>query len=433
MGPALQTVIIIICVLFSAYFSATETAFSTFNRIRVKNMAEKGNKKAARALKLSDNYDTLISTILIGNNLVNILSTSLATVLFISLVGDGNLGTTLSTVIMTVAVLLFGEITPKTLAKKRPEAFVIFSAPIINVILIILTPFSLIFKGWQKLISKLLKDKDDDGMTEEELISIIEEAEEEGDIDKDDGELIKSAIEFNDLEVGDIFTPRIDITAVSKDASYDEVSSVFSESGYSRLPVYNGDIDDIIGIVYYKDFYNEAFSEGGALEEIIKPVIYVAKTQKINDLLKDLQNKQMHMAIVMDEFGSTAGIVTLEDILEEIVGEIWDEHDERVEEIVELGEGEYVVLGMASISKVFDLFDLDEETDSSNANGWAMEVLGKMPEVGDSFERFGLAVEILETNGKRVEKLKITDCRTAEDDDEDGRRKRQDSDSQDEA
>ena len=427
MGPALQIVIIIFCIVFSAYFSATETAFSTFNRIRLKNMAEKGNKKAAKVLALSDNFDTLISTILIGNNLVNILSTSLATILFINICKDESIGTTVSTVVMTVLLLIFGEITPKTLAKKRPEAFVIFSAPIINAILIILYPFSIIFKGWQNLISKILKkEEEEEGVTEEELISIIEEAEEEGDIDKEDGELIKSAIEFNELEVGDVFTPRIDITAVSKDAPYDEVAKIFSESGYSRLPIYDGDVDNIIGIVYYKDFFNEAFGENDSIVDISKPIIYVAKAQKINDLLKELQNKQMHMAIVLDEYGSTAGIVTLEDILEEIVGEIWDEHDEKVEEIQQVGEKEYIVSGMASISKVLDTFDIDEEPDSPNANGWAMDVLGKMPEVGDTFEEYGLSVEILETNGKRVEHLKIVDIRESEDDDEDEKKSDED-------
>ncbi len=418
MGPALQTVIIVICIIFSAYFSATETAFSTFNRIRMKNMAEKGNKKAAKVLALADNYDTLISTILIGNNLVNILSTSLATILFIGLFNNKQeIGSTVSTVVMTIIVLIFGEITPKTLAKKRPEAFVVFSAPIIKVILIILFPLSIIFKGWQNLLSKLIKKDEDEGVTEDELISIIEEAEEEGGLDKEDGELIKSAIEFNELEVGDVFTPRIEITAVSKDAEYEEVARIFSDSGYSRLPIYDGDIDNIIGIVYYKDFFNEAFAEDSKVTEISKPVIYVAKTQKINDLLKDLQNKQMHMAVVLDEYGSTAGIVTLEDILEEIVGEIWDEHDERVEEIQQVGEKEYIVSGMASISKVLDTFDIDEEPDSSNANGWAMEILGKMPEVGDTFEEYGLSVEILETNGKRVEHLRIVDVRESEGED----------------
>ncbi|MBQ8689628.1 MAG: HlyC/CorC family transporter [Clostridia bacterium] len=419
MGPALQIVIITVCIILSAYFSATETSFSTFNRIRVKNLAEKGNKKAALAIRLSEDYDTLITTILIGNNIVNILATSISTLLFVGLLKSQDLGATISTIVLTLVILTFGEITPKSMAKKSPEAFVLFSAPIINFFRIILTPIAFVFKCWQKLLVLIFKPSEDDGVTEEELISIIEEAEEEGGLDKEDGELIKSAIEFNDLEVGDIFTPRIDITAVAKDATYDEVSKVFSDSGYSRLPVYDGDIDNITGIVYYKDFYNEAFSENDKLDTITKPVIYVAKTQKINDLLKDLQNKQLHMAIVMDEYGSTAGIVTLEDILEEIVGEIWDEHDEKIEEIKEIGEGVYIVSGMASISKVLDTFDIDEEPDASNANGWAMEVLGKMPETGDSFTEYGLQVEILETNGKRVENMRITDVRGSEDEDED--------------
>lgn len=418
----LQLVIIVICIILSAYFSATETAFSTYNRIRMKNYAEKGNKKAAKVIKLSEDYDNLISTILVGNNIVNILATSLATVLFISLIGD--LGSTMSTIVMTAAVLLFGEISPKTMAKRSPEAFVLFSAPIIGFLKIILTPITLIFKGWQLLLSKIFKTKDDEGMTEEELISIIEEAEEDGDLNKDEGSLIKSAIEFNDLEVSDIFTPRIDITAIPVSATKEELSDLFSESGYSRLPVYEGDIDNIMGIVYYKDFYSTAFADDVSITDILKPVIYVAKTQRINDLLKELQNKQLHLAVVLDEFGSTAGIVTLEDILEEIVGEIWDEHDEKVEEVKQISEREYIISGMASISKVFDIFDIDdEEIDATNVNGWAMEVLGKLPEEGERFAKYGLEVEIIETNGKRVENVRITDVRE-DDDDEDEKEKK---------
>ena len=425
----IQLILIIVCIILSGYFSATETAFSTFNRIRVKNLAEKGDKKAERVIKLSENYDTLISTILIGNNIVNILGTSLATLLFISLLsGDQSLGSTVSTVVMTVAVLIFGEISPKTIAKRSPDAFAFFSAPIISFFEIILFPITIIFKGWQALLSKIFKKKDDEGITEEELISIIEEAEEEGDLDADEGTLIKSAIEFNDLEVSDIFTPRIDITAVSKDATKEALSDLFSESGYSRLPVYDGDIDNIIGIVYYKDFYSTAFADDVSLEDILKPVIYVAMTQPINDLLKELQNKQLHMAVVLDEFGSTAGIVTLEDILEEIVGEIWDEHDEKVEEIKQTAEGEYIISGMASVSKVFDVFDLDDgEVDATNVNGWAMEVLGKLPEEGEKFTEYGLEVEIISTNGKRVEELKITDVREREDEDDGKKDKRSDA------
>ena len=423
MGPALQIAIIVFCIIMSGYFSATETAFSTFNRIRVKGLAEKGNKKAATAIKLSENFDTLISAILIGNNIVNILSTSLATMLFVSLLKSNDLGATVSTIVMTVLVLIFGEISPKTIAKKNPEAFALFSAPIIKAIMYIFVPFTFLFKQWQNLIAKIFKSNSDQGITEEELVSIIEEAEESGDIDKEESTLIKSAIEFNDLEVGDIFTPRIDITAVPVTASKEEIAKTFTESGYSRLPVYENDIDNIVGIVYYKDFFPFEKNEGLTLKEIIKPVIYVAKSQAINDLLKELQSKQLHLAVVMDEFGSTAGIVTLEDILEEIVGEIWDEHDEIVEEIKEVGEKEYIISGMTNISKFFDLFDIDEECESSTVNGWAMTVLEKIPEVGDSFEELGLQVEVLEMDGKRIENLKVIDVRASEEDEEDSSEK----------
>ena len=417
----IHIIIIVVCVLLSAYFSATETAFSTFNRIRVKNMAEKGNKKAALALRLSDNYDSLISAILIGNNIVNILASAMATLLFAKLIINQDLAATVSTAVLTVVILVFGEISPKTIAKYNPESFVLFSAPIINFVRVILFPFIIIFNGWQKLLAKLFKKNEDQCMTEEELISIIKEAEEEGDIDKEESDLIKSAIEFGDLEVGDIFTPRIDITALPVGADKETVAKTFSESGYSRLPVYDGDIDNVVGILYYKDFYTVAYKTNVALEEIIKPVIYVAKTQPVNELMKELQEKQLHMAVVTDEFGSTAGIVTLEDILEEIVGEIWDEHDEIIEEIKEVGENEYVVSGKANTEKLFDELDIDlgDEIDAVTVGGWAMEVLGKIPEVGDTFEEHGVAVEVLEMDGRRVESVHVLDKREDEEDDAD--------------
>ncbi len=414
-------VIIVICVIMSAYFSATETAFSTFNKIRMKTLAEKGNKKAALALKLEDNYDSLISTILIGNNIVNILSASLATLFFTGLLkSNPDLAATISTIVLTIVVLVFGEISPKSIAKNMPESFVLFSAPIINVIRIVLTPFNFIFKMWQNLLSKIFKNTDDQTMTEEELISIIEEAEEEGGIDEEESTLIKSAIEFGDLEVGDIFTPRRDITAIPIDADKAMVAKIFAESGYSRIPVYEDDLDNVIGILYYKDFYTRAYGKNVPITDIIKPVIYVATTQQVNELMKELQEKQLHMAIVTDEFGSTAGIVTLEDILEEIVGEIWDEHDEIIEEIKEISETEYIVSGKANTEKVFDTFDIDadEESDMVTVSGWAMEALGKIPEVGDIFEDKGLRVEVLEMDGRRIENVHITDIRESEEDEE---------------
>ena len=408
----IHIIIIVVCVILSAYFSATETAFSTFNRIRVKNMAEKGNKKAALALKLSDNYDSLISAILIGNNIVNILASSMGALVFAKALADNQeLASAVNTAVLTIAILIFGEISPKSMAKNNPEKFVLFSAPIINIVRIILFPLIFVFNGWQKLLSKIFKKAEDTGMTEEELISIIEEAEEEGDIDKEESDLIKSAIEFGDLEVGDIFTPRIDITALPVGASKETVAKVFAESGYSRLPVYDESIDNIVGIIYYKDFYTVAYKANVPLHEIIKPVIHVATTQPVNELMKELQEKQLHMAIVTDEFGSTAGIVTLEDILEEIVGEIWDEHDEIIEEIKEVGEKEYIVSGRANIENLFSELDIDHEIESVTVGGWAMEVLGKIPEVGDSFEEYGLSATVTEMDGRRVESLHILDKR----------------------
>jgi len=426
MEPHLVTylVIIVICVILSAYFSATETAFSTFNRIRMKNLAEKGDKRAAKALKLAENYDSLISTILIGNNIVNTLAASLGTLFFAGILSSDkqDLAATLSTIVLTLLVLIFGEVSPKTMAKNAPDAFARFSTPVIYALKIIFTPFSFVFQKWQNLLGKLFKKEDDKGMTEEELISIIEEAEEGGELDEEESTLIKSAIEFGDLEVGEIFTPRIDITAIPLGTEKKKLAEVFSESGFSRIPVYEDDLDNIIGIVYYKDFFTTSFKEQTPISEIIKPVIYVTKTMKVNDLLKELQDKQMHLAVVTDEYGSTAGIVTLEDVLEEIVGDIWDEHDEIIEEIREVGEKEYIVSGMTNLDKLLEELDIDpdevEDEDSTTVNGWAMHVLGKIPEEGDCFEALGLSLKVLKMDGRRIEDLQVIDTRTEEEEEE---------------
>ena len=419
-------IVIGVCIIFSAFFSATETAFTTFNRIRMKNLAEKGDKKAALVLKLSEKFDTLLSTILIGNNIVNILASSLATVLFTYWLinkGGENIGATVSTIVMTVVVLIFGEICPKTAAKISPDKFSLFAVRFIYLLVILFTPFTILFRLLQSLIGKIFRVKEDQAMTEEELISIIEEAEEDGGIDKEESTLIKSAIEFNELEVGDIFTPRIDITAVRSDVTKEEMAKTFSESGYSRVPIYDDDLDNIHGIVYYKDFFTTAFKTNVPISDIVKPVMYVTKTQKINDLLKDLHEKQLHFAVVTDEYGSTAGIVTLEDILEEIVGEIWDEHDEIIEEIKLIGDREYIVSGMTNIDKFYEeleLGEIDEDNDSSTVNGWAMNALGKIPEEGDCFEADGLVFKVLTMDGRRIQDLHILDNRGLEtDEDED--------------
>lgn len=419
----LLLIIILLCVVLYAYFSATETALSTFNRLRMKSYAEKGNKRAALVLELAEEYDSMISTVLIGNTIVNILASSIATIIFGLMIADQGLSTTVSTIVMTIVILTIGEIVPKTLAKQFPERFALFSAPILKFLFILLWPISIIFRGLQKLLSKIFKKDDDKVEIEEDLISIIEEAEEEGDIDEEESTLIKSAIEFNDLEVSEIFTPRIDITAVSSDISKPALAKVFSESGFSRIPIYEEDLDNIIGIIYYKDFFTRSYSTSVPITEIMKPVMYVAKTQKINDLLKELQEKQLHMAVVSDEYGSTAGIVTLEDIIEEIVGEIWDEHDEIVLEIEKVGDKEYIVSGKTNLDKLFNELDInvpdeDKDTDAMTVTGWAMDILGKIAEEGDSFEALGLSVKVLKMEGRRIDRLQVIDEREREDGEE---------------
>lgn len=407
MGNTVSILIIAGCILFSMYFSATETAFNACSRIRLKNKAEDGNTKARLVLRLLDQYDEMLSTILIGNNIVNIACTSIATLLFVRILHDEDLGATVSTVIMTLILLVFGEISPKSIAKENPEKFAMVSAPLLKLLMLLLTPFNWVFKLWQKLLSLIFKSGEDSGITEQELLTIVDEAVQDGNIDADESELIRSAIEFNELEVRDIFTPRIDIEAIRKDMSKEEVAHVFSESGYSRLPVYEDSIDNIIGIVYLKDFYNITFRGKRSIEEIIKPVIFVPKSKKIADLRKELQEQQLHIAVVMDEFGCTVGIVTLEDILEELVGEIWDEHDEIIREISQTGENTWIVSGKANVEKVFEDLDVDSEYEAMTVSGWVMEVLEKIPAEGDTFEEGGLCVRVLKMYRKRIELVEI--------------------------
>lgn len=396
--------LILFCILMSGFFSATETAYSTLNRIRIKTLAEDGNKRAENVLQISQHFDFFISTVLVGNNIVNILATSLATVLCIRWFGNAS-GPSISTVAMTVLVLIFGEVTPKTLANKYPEKYALATVNIIRVIGFILYPISFIIGQWQKLLSKIFKNEEDQGITEEELISIIEEAEEDGNVEKDVSELLKSAIEFNDLEVGDVYTPNIDVTFANIDSTHDEIKQIFTSSEYSRIPVYKDTFDNVIGLLYYKDFFE---ADGNVqIDSILKPTMFVSKTQKISELLKTLQKNQLHMAIVADEYGSTAGIITLEDIIEEIVGEIWDEYDNITEDITKIGENEYIVSGKANIEKVFDEFDIDLQAEAKTANGWAMEMLGRIATEGDVFETAGLSAEVLKMNGRRIENLKI--------------------------
>lgn len=405
-SDTLSLVIIVCCIMMSAYFSATETAFSSLNRIRVKNMAEKGNKKAALVLRIADNYDSMLSTILIGNNIVNIAATSLTTVLFVKMLGE-DAGASVSTVVTTIVVLIFGEVSPKSIAKESPEKFAQFSAPILNVFMKVLTPLNFLFRQWKRLLSVVFKTSEASGITEEELLTLVEEAEAGGGIDKEESTLIKSAIEFNELAAVDIFTPRVDIVGTSVDTSKDEIAELFARTGYSRIPVYENNMDEILGILYQKDFHNHIWHTDRSIRESVRPVLFVAKNKKVDDLMKELQQKKLHIAIVMDEYGGTAGIVTLEDILEELVGEIWDEHDEVVSEIEQVAAGEYHVSGKANVEKVFEQLGRAQEFEVQTISGWVMDCLGCIPAEGDSFEQDGLEVTVTKMNGKRIGEVYI--------------------------
>lgn len=397
---SINIIIIIICVILSGYFSATETAFTSFNKIRVKNMAEKGNKRAKLVLKLSGNFDKLLSTILIGNNIVNIATASLATIIFVGFLGD--VGVSVSTVVTTIVVLIFGEVSPKSLAKESPEKFAMFSAPVLRCLMVIFTPFNFFFVQWKKLLSKIFKSKEDRSITDEELLTIVEEAQQEGGIDKDEGELIKNAIEFDDLQAEDVLTPRMEIEGVPRDADKEKMAEVFKKSGYSRLPVFEKNIDRIVGVIHQKDFHNYIYRTARPIDDILKPVIFITKATKISELLKALQKTKSHMAVVVDEYGGTVGIVTMEDILEELVGEIWDEHDEIIQEIEKIDDHTYKVLGCADLDTMFEYFGMDEEAAFFTVNGWLVNHMQRIPEVGDKMEYGRLSIEIIKTESKRI-------------------------------
>ena len=401
-------VVMIALIAMSAYFSATETAFSSLNRIRMKNAAENGNKRAALVLSLGEKFDKLLSTILVGNNIVNIGVSSIATVLFIDLFGE-TLGPTLATAIITVVVLIFGEISPKSLAKESPEAFAMFSAPIMQVLMWILTPINFLFSLWKKLLSKLIRTDGTPSITEEELLTIVEEAEQDGGIDEQESELIRSAIEFNDLQAVDIFTPRVDVEAVEVDDDKQTVADIFTKTGYSRLPVYEDTIDNIVGIIHLKDFYAKVYTTDAPLTDIVKPTVFITRSMKIYDLHRLLQREKAHMAVIADEYGGTVGIVTMEDILEELVGEIWDEHDEVIEEMEKLTDGSYRIVCSASIDDLAELFDIktDPESDITTVSGWVMECLGRIPQEGDTFSSEGLFVTVTKTDARRVVEILV--------------------------
>lgn len=398
-----QLFLIILCVILSAFFSAAETAYNMMNHVKLKNMAADGNKRAQLTLHITENYDNLLSTVLIGNNVVNILASSVATVLFTYLLGQN--GVTAATVIMTVIVLVFGEITPKGLAKEFPDRYAMAVAPAMRVLITILMPLNWLFSKWKHLLTKMCKSSESSALTQDDLMTIVDEAQSDGGIDERNGDLIRSAIEFNDLDAGDILTPRVDVIAIDRQASMKEITDLFIHNGFSRIPVYEESIDNIIGMVHEKDFFRGLHSDMPSIDGIIKKIIYVSSGIHISDLLHELQQSQTHMAVVIDEFGGTEGIVTMEDIVEELVGEIWDEHDQVIEYFKKIDNGRYLVDCSAALDDFFACFHIDldaEDFDYVTVSGWVMEHLGKVPTLGDSFAYGGYTITVTKTAARHA-------------------------------
>ena len=398
-----------VLVVFSAFFSASETAFSSLNQIRLKSRADDGDRTAARVLAMAEKYDKLLSTILVGNNIVNIAAASIGTIIFTQMLGAER-GATVSTIVLTIVVLIFGEVTPKSLAKEMPETIATAVAPALSLLMVVFTPLTWLFSQWKRLLNHFVHSSESDTITEGELMTMVSEAENDGELTDRESELIRSAIEFDDVEVEEILTPRVDVVAVADDIPLEELAQTFAESGYSRLPVYHGTIDNIIGVVHEKDFYIARLKKETKIDDLVAPTLYTTGSTQISQLLRTLREQHHHMAVVVDEYGGTEGIITLEDILEELVGEIWDEHDEETEDFRKQSDGSWLVAGSASVDDLFETLELpeDEDIDSNTVNGLVQEKTCHLPKVGDHFTLGEYDGVVTRTARRRVTEVRLT-------------------------
>ena len=403
-----------VLVLFSAMFSATETAFTSLNRIKLRKLAEEGDRRAARANRLLDNYEKLLTTILVGNNLVNITASSLSTVLFTRLVG-AEVGAVYATVIMLIVILACGEITPKCMAKARPEGFALRITPVISAISTVLTPLTWIFEKISQTVTDRVVRKNGEvpTLTEDELVLMVDEIREEGTLEEEESQLIKSAIRFDDKTVDSILTPRVDVTAIEKGSTMEETRNVFLQSGFSRLPVYDGTIDKIIGVVYSKDFFARYFLVGRdeSIRPIVRRVRFIPESTTLAKALDEIQRSTVQMLVVVDDYGGTVGIVALEDILEELVGEIWDESDEIQHDIVSDADGGFTVIGDADISDLMEEIGLRiplGDYDGTTVGGYIQYRLQKPPIAGDTVREGRLELTVTSVRNRRVRLVKAT-------------------------
>lgn len=399
---------ILILLIFSALFSSAETAFACVNKIRMKHLADSGDKRAAAALHIANKYEQALTAILVGNNIANIGSSSLATVLFT--IYFGSAGAALSTVIMTILVLTFCEVLPKSYAKSHADKLALALGGILSKFTTLMTPFVWFFD----LLSRTFKPKEETpSVTEDELKYIIDEIEEEGVLEEQESDLVISALQFDETSVSEILIPRVRIVALSSNATVEEAKKLFLNSHFSRFPVYEKNLDNIIGMITNKDFFRLMCGQYQSLQEITQTVIYVPETKRISDILREMQLAKTHLAIVVDQYGGTKGMVTLEDILEQLVGEIYDESDEIVHEFQKMAPHVYTVVGSFSISDVCAGLDETDapvhipETDSTTVGGWVMELLGHIPAIGETAEYGSFHFTVLDADNQTVKTIRL--------------------------
>lgn len=403
-----------LCILLSAYFSSSETAFTSVSNIRLKNDAKNGDNRAKQTLKLQENYDSLLSTILIGNNLVNIAGSAIATVFFTNF--SQTYGPTIATIVTTLFLLIFGEITPKLLAKIAPEQISKMAAPVLTILLFIFKPLVWLFGQWQKLIKRLIPFEGQEVISEEELLSLVDEARIDGSIEIEEHRLVKAAIEFDDVEVSNIITPRVDVVAVDLNDPVEEIEATFDQHSFSRVIVYEDDIDNVVGVLHLKDFNRFLKAKTNnrlhfpSIINMVSDVLFVPPVMSLSNLMETMQKQKNHMAIVVDEYGGMLGIVTMEDALEELVGEIWDETDVITTEVTPVVEGQvYDIKGSYSLDKFFDDFNIVSEDEwlSNSVSGFVLEVLGEIPDEGRQFEYNHLSFTVLKADSKRIVTVRV--------------------------
>ncbi len=360
---------------------------------------------AAVTLRLTEDFDHLLTTVLIGNNIVNIAASAAGTVLFIRLYGS--CGATVSTLVLTAVVLVFGEVTPKCVVREYPERFAIVAAPVLLVLKWLCWPLNFLFALWKTLLARILKLGDGLRMSQEELLLLVDEVQSDGVIDRDEGVLLRNAIKFTECQVEEIITPRVDVAAVPAEASRREVADKFLSTKFSRLLVYSGSMDNIVGIVVLRDFFGESDNGDWKLSRVMTPPFFIQKTEKIDDVLKKMQQCRSQLAVVIDEFGGTLGIVSMEDIIEELVGEIWDEHDEVVEKFKSLGDEVFSVDCTVTLDDFGEFFDFRPDSSEPMLGGWVLEQLGKIPQNGDSFTVGELEIEVLQCSRRRVRRVRV--------------------------